>query len=639
MTSAPTADGEPTRFPASPAGLPRGRRFARAGRFLFLFVWIVSAVYVFPFRLRGWIPTDEGAFSHSAERVLNGEMPHRDFPELYTGGLSYWNALAFRVFGLRLTSLRLALFLGFLAFVPAVFAIASRFGSPLLSGLITLVAVAWSLPNYFAGSVSWYNLFLATWGTLALLRHVETEQRRWLFLAGVLAGISCLFKVIGAYFIAAALLFLLYREQQLSVSPGGPAGRRRLSAFLLFQAAGLSLFLVVLFLTVRGQLGETEFLNFLVPASTISGFLISREFLEGAGRFARRFSILMGLALPLAAGVLLPILLFLVPFALNGALGAVTRGVIAGTGAHVQFIRSPLPRLSALWPAVPYSIVLGAGSLAPVRFAGPFRALLAVALAAALWLSGISEEVYRVIWYSARFLGVSVVFAACLRLRDAHRSGFWGSETRQKVFLLAAVVAMTGMVQFPYAQPIYFLYFAPLVALAIFALVESEPHPPWRLHAGMLAFYLLFALLRTNPGSVYSLGQWFERYDPPAVLDLPRAGGIRVTVKDAVVYDSLVPLAQEKSGGRPIYAGPDCDQIYFLSGLRDAVSYGAGSPRDPMERPEEVFRSLEEKGVRAVVLNRGPLFAKQLRSEIVVRFEKLFPRSRTIGQFVARWRD
>ncbi len=226
MTFAPTADGEPARSPAPPAGLPRGRSLALAGRFLFLLVWLVSAVYVFPFRLRGWIPTDEGAFSHAAERVLNGEMPHRDFPEIYTGGLTYWNALAFRVFGLRLTSLRLAVFLCFLAFVPAVFAIASRFGSPLLAGLITLLAVAWSLPNYFAGSVSWYNLFLATWGTLALLRHVETGRRRWLFLAGVLAGVSCLFKVIGAV--------LHRRGSALSSLPGATAfrfaGRHRRAA-------------------------------------------------------------------------------------------------------------------------------------------------------------------------------------------------------------------------------------------------------------------------------------------------------------------------------------------------------------------------------------------------------------------------
>jgi hypothetical protein len=632
MTSASTADGEPIRSSA-----PRVGHVSR--RLVLLLVCLVSAVYVFPFRFRGWIPTDEGVFGHSAERVLDGDMPHRDFPEIYTGGLSYWNALALRVFGLRLTSIRLALFICFLAFVPAVFAIASRFGSPLLSGLITLLAVTWSLPNYFAGSVSWYNLFLATWGTLALLRHVETGHRRWLFLAGALAGISCLFKVIGAYFIAASLLFLLYREQRLSVPPDGPAGRRHLSAFLLFQAAGLSLFLAVLFVTVRSQHGEMELLNFVAPAVMIAAFLISREFLEGEGGFARRFSVLMRLFLPFAAGVLLPILLFLAVFAWNGALGAVIRGVIAGTGAHVSRIRNPLPPISSLWPAVPFTIVLGAGSLAPFRFARPLRVLLAVALAAALWLSGVSEEIYQDIWSSACFLGVSVVFAVCLRLRDAHRWGFWDSETRQKVFLLAAVVAITSLVQFPYAQPIYFLYVAPLVALAIFALAGSEPHPPRRLHAGMLAFYLLFALFRANRGSVIALGKYFERYDPPAVLDLPRAGGIRVSAKDAAVYGSLVPLAREKSGGKPIYAGPDCDQVYFLSGLRDAVSYSAGSPRDPMERPDDVFRSLEEKGARAVVLNGGPLFADQLRPQVVARFEELFPHSRKIGQFVARWRD
>jgi hypothetical protein len=639
MTSVPTADGEPTRSSAPPAGLPRGRSFALAGRLLFLLAWLVSAVYVLPFRNRGWIPTDEGAFGQSAERVLNGEIPHRDFPEIYTGGLSYWNAMAFRVFGLRLTSLRLALFLCFLAFVPAVFAIASRFGPPFPAGLITLLAVAWSLPNYFAASVSWYNLFLATWGTLALLRHVETGQRRWLFLAGMLAGISCLFKVIGVYFLAASFLFLLYREQGISGSSARPAGPRRLSAFLVFKTAALFVFLTVLLLTVRGQPGAMEFLNFLVPAASICGFLIWREYSEGGGRFAGRFSTLIRLILPLAAGFLLPILLFMVPFALEGSLGNLARGVVAGTGAHLESIRMPLPPLSAIWPAVPYTIVLGAGSLAPVRFARLLLILLAAALAAALWLSGISEEVYRVVWYSARFLGVAVVFAACLRLRDAHRSVFWSSETRQKVFLMASVVAITGLVQFPYPQPIYFLYFAPLVALAIFALVESEPRPPRLVHAGLLAFYLLFALVRTNPVYVYALGHRFERYDPRGVLDLPRAGGLRVPASDAEVYGSLIPLVQEKSGGMPIYAGPDCGQVQFLSGLPDVMSYGAGSPRDPMERPEEVFRRLEEKGARAVVLNRGPLFADQLRPPVVARFEKLFPHSRTIGQFVARWRD
>lgn len=609
----------------------------RRARFVLLLVWLVGAVYVFPFRLRGWIPHDEGVLAQEADYVLKGELPHHDFAEIYTGGLNYWNALAFRVFGLRLTAPRLALFFSFLAFVPAVFAIASRFGSPLLSGLITLLAVVWSLPNYFADSASWYNLFLAAWGTLALLRHVETGQRRWLFLAGALAGVSCLVKVTGAHLIAAALLFLVYREQQLSALASNPPGRQRVSGFLFFKTAGLALFLALLFLTVRDRLAEGEFAYFLVPSATICGFLIWSEASEGRGPFARRFSALMKLILPLAAGALLPILVFMGAFALRGGLADLTRGVVAGTGGHLK-ARFFLPTLTAFWAAVPYTIVLGAGSIARFRFARPFLLLLAAVLAAALWLSGSSQDVYRVVWYSARFLGISVVFAACLRLADARRRGFWSGETRQKIFLLACVVAIMGLVQFPLAVPFYFFYFAPMVALAIFALVGSEPRPPWPIHAAMLAFYFLFGLLRTNTSYITAYGHHFERFDFPAVLDLPRAGGLRVTEEDGRTYNALIPLVQEKSGGKPIYVGPYCPEVQFLSGLADAAPHGPYDPRDPMERPEKLLRSLRENDTRAVVLNLRPARTK-LRPAMLRRFEELFPNSRAIGRFVVRWKD
>jgi hypothetical protein len=629
------------RTPAASVAAVRRRLlpFQEKGWSVFLLVWVLSVGYVFPFRNRGWIPHDEGVLGHSAERVLGGEIPHRDFAENYTGGLTYWNALAFRVFGLRSSSLRLALFLSFALFVPAVFAIARRFGSPLAAGLVTLAAAAWSVPNYFAGLPSWYNLFLATWGTLALLRHIETGRGRWLFMAGLLGGISCLFKVIGSYFIAASLLFLLYREQQLSAFSDRPARPRPVSGFPLFLASGLALFLTVLFLMVRVHLEAMEFLHFLVPASTICGFLIWREVSEGGGRFARRLTALMRLILPFLAGVLLPVVLFLIPFAVKGALHDFFRGLIAGTGVHVQWGRAWLPPLSTFWLAVPYTIVLGAGSLPRFRFALAFLVLLVAALAAALWLSGSSVNAYRLIWHSGRSLGVSAVLAACLRLDDAHRLGFWSAETRQKIFLLAAVVAVTGLVQFPFAAPLYFFYFAPLVFLAIFALVQSEPRPPRFVHAVMLAFFLLFALLRTNTGYVYQLGYKFERYDPPAVLDLPRARGLRVIAQDAEVFGSLIPLLREKSGGRPIYAGPDCPEIYFLSGLGEAVPYRVDFPRDPLHRPEELFRCLRDKGTRAVVLIRRLPVVEHFPPEVPARLADLFPHSREIGRYIVRWKE
>ena len=57
----------------------------------------------------------EGTLAQSAERILAGELPHRDFVERYTGGLSYLNAFAFRVFGVQLLAMRYALFVAFIA--------------------------------------------------------------------------------------------------------------------------------------------------------------------------------------------------------------------------------------------------------------------------------------------------------------------------------------------------------------------------------------------------------------------------------------------------------------------------------------------------------------------------------------------
>jgi hypothetical protein len=155
----------------------------------------------------------------------------------------------------------------------------------------------------------------------------------------------------------------------------------------------------------------------------------------------------------------------------------------------------------------------------------------------------------------------------------------------------------------------------------------------------MLAFYLLFAVFRTNPGFVYQLGHRFERYRPQGFLDLPRAGGLKVLTGDAQLYDALIPLVQKKSADRPIYAGPDCPEISFLSGLAEVTEFSPDSPRDPMERPEDLLRILEETGTRAVVLNRQPAWARKIRPQTLAGFEAIFPHSRTEGRFVALWRE
>src|SRR5438067_2540949 len=156
---------------------------AKSGLILLL-VWLLSAAYLGMNLKRGWVPHDEGSLGQSAERVLNGELPHRDFIDPYTGGLAFIDAIIFKVFGIDLLYLRIFLFAGFLAWVPAFYAIACDFSSPWPAAGVTLIAVAWSVPNYAAAMPSWFCLFFATFGTLAILNYIRQPRPFWLVLAG-----------------------------------------------------------------------------------------------------------------------------------------------------------------------------------------------------------------------------------------------------------------------------------------------------------------------------------------------------------------------------------------------------------------------------------------------------------------------
>ena len=100
-------------------------RAARLG--VCLVLWLATGAYLLPFVDRGWIAHDDGMLGQAAERVMAGELPHRDFYDPYTGGLAYLHALGFKILGVRLVSLRWLLFAATLAWVPVVYFLAARF--------------------------------------------------------------------------------------------------------------------------------------------------------------------------------------------------------------------------------------------------------------------------------------------------------------------------------------------------------------------------------------------------------------------------------------------------------------------------------------------------------------------------------
>ena len=173
---------------------------------------VVSAAVLVQGRLnQGWFSHDDGSLAQSAERILAGELPHRDFAELYTGLLSFLNAAVFAAFGHNIINLRIPLLVLFLAFAGVYFALARRLVRPIWAYAATLFAVVWSVPVYPAPLPSWYGLFLATFALYAMVRFVESGNRGWLVAAGVCTGVSIAVKIVGVYLAVALVLWLLVR--------------------------------------------------------------------------------------------------------------------------------------------------------------------------------------------------------------------------------------------------------------------------------------------------------------------------------------------------------------------------------------------------------------------------------------------
>src|SRR5207244_6356730 len=125
---------------------------------------------------------------------------------------------------------------------------------------------------------------------------------------------------------AAAILFLLYREQVIS-SATRPRRPFKLSSYLI--AKGLAIFLVgvlLVFATPSG-LGLMGTLHFVIPGLALTGYLVWTEAREGEGSFGDRLRRLSGLLLPFVLGVSLPIALFLTPYLLSRSTVDFYRGV------------------------------------------------------------------------------------------------------------------------------------------------------------------------------------------------------------------------------------------------------------------------------------------------------------------------
>jgi hypothetical protein len=592
---------------------------------------------------RGWIPHDDGMLAQAAIRVLTGELPHRDFQEMYTGGLSYWHALSFALFGIHLLAPRVLLLLSFAGFLAVAYALARRFAGPRPSAAAVLLGAVWSVPNYPAAMPTWYNLFLAALAVWCVFRYLDTRARRWLIAAGAACGVSIVIKIVGLYTLAAILIGLVLVDAEAErdashASSDDAAGTS--GAYTAAVVAGLLAFLALVVGLIRSRLDLENVVHFLVPSVAVASVVawkVSRtsSAVPTTIRVAR-FAKLKGSVL---AGAAIPVALFLAPYVLSGSIGSLVEGLFVlplSRSSLAATSASPLP-LASFAPALAPLALAALAAVGPTRVRKVALGVMILLLASVLVLGG-NDAVFRSVWGGLLLTPVLVTVGA-LGVSVAA----WKRNDRSGRALPTALLAISlgtfTLVQYPYSGPIYFFYIAPLVApvaLAGFSLAPSAWRPPG---TALLVFTLLFGARWIATAELFATAQ--GRYAPrPAVERLAiERGRIRIPVAEGTEYGQLAGALQELSSGTGVtFVTPDAPEAYFLSGLRNPTTFFYDFLDEPEGRTQRILRTIEDADVRVIALNRAPSLSGAPPADLIAALEARYPMAANVGRFVVRWR-
>jgi hypothetical protein len=318
--------------------------------------------------------------------------------------------------------------------------------------------------------------------------------------------------------------------------------------------------------------------------------------------------------------------IYLIPYAASGSIHLFLHGIIGSTSARMTGLagRQNAPGLGLAIYGMATMAVIAAAMYAEWTRRRKFVVLLAAVLAAVLACS-VAPAQLQDTWLMAGTLTPLVVMLGVLLLA---RPG--DAQAQQRLMLLISLAAVCSLVQFPFAYVTYFCYTAPLTLLAVVACVATRPNPPGRQALSvLLLFFLGFGVFGLTAKHVFNPSL---RVCALHRLGLERAGGVRIDATTAG-YEELIPFLQSHSPNGLLYAGNDCPELYFLSGLRNPTRDDTGAPVG------EVLAALRSGDLRLVAINDASFFqsgttAPELRGEIA----STLPNSAKIGRFSIYWR-
>lgn len=382
-----------------------------------------------------WIDLiDEGYFIYLGSRVQAGDLPYRDFDSYYTPGIFYLYAWTFDLFGTSVLPVRILMSAVRVLWALLLYRLTRRV-APWPFAVLPFLAVAAvdAAPVFPEPHPSWPAI-LATLAMIeAVMRHHEGGGRKWIVVAGMLAGVTFDFKQnVGAFSALALGAYLLLRE-------------REQTGWLLVAAQAMFALMLVVAVTTLLWPGWSVYLAVAVwlPLVMTLGLLLwsawTRTRIEGWSE-----GVLPFMLDALAAGVAFVVvtLAWLVPLATALGVSGVPWGVFVGhvnQGALILPLDPPPPGtrpvlLVGLWlPMLVATLAGWRGLRSPWTLGGALAATVLIVLLPVMptadaaivedpgfypWLPYLSDELGGLFTYLpslGAWLGLAMLLTAIVR--------------------------------------------------------------------------------------------------------------------------------------------------------------------------------------------------------------------------------
>ncbi len=512
-----------TRFGLDPDRSSTALRFDSRDWAGLLFTAGVSLLILLYYHNRFWLPRDDGYYAHIADRILNGAVLNRDVQALHTGYVYLLNALALRLFGHDLISLRYPLIVaGVLQVVLAYFILLPRGRGVAIACGLAMTAL--SIVQFFSPTAHWYcaPLFFV----LVAVMGWGSRTTRWRFeILGALAATMFLFRQLTGVFVSMGVLTYLLMQPAMATEQRGSRVVGR--ALLVIMSAGL-----ILYLARKADLVAWAFVGVWPIALTLGAWRRITIGDRAAWAMIGRFS----------AGAVVAAVPLIAYHALTGSVRAWISDSFIDAVALGEFEYQKEARYG--------------------RFA--FEALIQLFTAQSIgsFLNGL--------YWPMLLLSPAVLGAATVVCASRARTGALVPPALPFLAVFYALVAVH------YQDPAY-LYFAAAPVVAGLLWYAGGLRLPYR------AACVGLACLQAGIGLFYHAGQPITRsyaeviagarYDLVRSSD-PALASLHLTAADKETYEALLGLVDRYSEpGDPILAVPAEAELFFLRDRRNPLKY------------------------------------------------------------------